>query len=134
MARMIGDAMSIRTMSPVVVPSRLKILGLSIVGLLVCAVLLGSVFAGGAQAARSYNTQEIAFINSLNQYRAAHGLGALLLSDAISEASYRHDHDMAKYRFFDHYTVRPTGSRATPHPGRAWQRADIPTTLTRVRT
>jgi hypothetical protein len=108
--------MSIRTMSPVLIPSRLRILGLSIAGLLVCAVLLGSVFAGGAQAARSYNSQEIAFINSLNQYRAAHGLQPLLLSDAISEASYRHNHDMAKYRFFDHYTVRSDWFAANSTP------------------
>ena len=116
MARMIGDAMSTRTMSPVVARSRLRILGLSIAGLLVCAVLLGSVFAGGAQAARSYNAQEIAFVNSLNQYRAANGLQPLLLSDAISEASYRHNHDMAKYKFFSHYSVRSDwfASNATP--------------------
>jgi hypothetical protein len=92
-------------MSPVVAPSRLRILGLSIAALLICAVLLGSVFAGGAQAARSYSAQETAFINSLNQYRAANGLQPLLLSDAISEACYRHNHDMAEYEFFSHYSV-----------------------------
>jgi uncharacterized protein YkwD len=97
--------MSVRTMSPVVAPSRLRILCLSIAALLICAVLLGSVFAGGAQAARSYSAQETAFINSLNQYRAANGLQPLLLSDAISEACYRHNHDMAEYEFFSHYSV-----------------------------
>lgn len=98
--------MSTRTMSLVAARPRLRMLGLSIAGLLVCAVLLGSVFAGGAQAARAYNSQEIAFVNSLNQYRAANGLQPLQISDAISEACYRHNSDMAKYKFFSHYTVK----------------------------
>jgi uncharacterized protein YkwD len=103
-------------MNPAVRRSRLRIIGLSIAALLVCAVFLGSVFAGGAQAARSYNTEETAFINSLNQYRAANGLQPLLLSDAISEACYRHNHDMAKYKFFSHYSVRSDwfATNATP--------------------
>jgi hypothetical protein len=103
-------------MSPVITRSRLRILGLSVAGLLVCAVLLGSVFAGGAQAAVSYNAQEIAFLNSLNQYRAANGLQPLLLSDALSEAGDRHNHDMAKYKFFSHYSVHSDwfASNATP--------------------
>jgi uncharacterized protein YkwD len=108
--------MSTCIMSPVVARSRLRILGLSIAALLVCAVFLGSVFAGGAQAAVSYSTQEIAFLNSLNQYRAANGLQPLLLSDALSEASDRHNHDMAKYKFFSHYSVRSDwfAANATP--------------------
>lgn len=92
-------------MSSAVARSRLRILGLSVAALLVSAVLLGSVFAGGAQAAVSYSAQETAFINSLNQYRAANGLQPLLLSDMISEACDRHNHDMAKYEFFSHYSV-----------------------------
>jgi hypothetical protein len=95
---------------------RLRIFGLSLTTLLVCAVLLGSVFAGGAQAARSYNSQETAFVGLINQYRAANGLQPLLLSDAISEASYRHNHDMAKYKFFSHYSVKSDwfAANATP--------------------
>jgi Cysteine-rich secretory protein family len=92
--------------SPIVARSRLRIVGLSIAALLVCALLLGSVFAGGAQAAVSYSAQETAFINSLNQYRAANGLQPLLVSDAITEACDRHNHDMAKYKFFSHYSVQ----------------------------
>jgi uncharacterized protein YkwD len=108
--------MSTCSVNPVVTRSRLKILGVFIGGLLVCAVLLGSVFAGGAQAARSFNTQEIAFVNSLNQYRAANGLQPFLLSDELSESSYRHNHDMAKYKFFSHYSVQSDwfASNATP--------------------
>jgi uncharacterized protein YkwD len=108
--------MSTCSMSPVVTRSRLRILGLSLAGLLVCAVLLGSVFTGGAQAARSYNSQETAFINTLNQYRASKGLQPLLLSDELSESSYRHNHDMAKYKFFSHYSVKSDwfAANATP--------------------
>ncbi len=98
--------MSIPTMSLAAARSRLRTLGLSIAGLLVCAVLLGSMFAGEAQAATTYSTQETAFINALNQYRATKGLQPLLLSDAISEACYRHNHDMAKYKFFDHFSLK----------------------------
>jgi uncharacterized protein YkwD len=108
--------MSTCSISPFVVRSPRRIFTLSIASLLVCALLLGFVFAGGAQAARSYNTQEIAFLNSLNQYRAAQGLKPLLLSDALSEACYRHNHDMAKYKFFSHNSVKSDwfASNATP--------------------
>jgi uncharacterized protein YkwD len=92
--------------NPAVPRPAFRILGLSVAALLVCAVLLGSIFAGGAQAATTYSAQETAFVNSLNQYRAANGLQPLLLSDAISEACYRHNHDMAKYKFFSHNSVQ----------------------------
>jgi uncharacterized protein YkwD len=110
--------MSIPTIDPVVPRSRsrLRVFGLSMAALLVCAVLLGSVFAGGAQAARSYSAQETAFINSLNQYRASKGLQPLLVSDAISEACYRHNYDMAKYKFFSHYSVTSDWFAANASP------------------
>jgi hypothetical protein len=108
--------MSACTMSRITARFHLRVLGLSVAGLLVCAVLLGSVFAGGAQAARSYSVQELAFLDSLNQYRASKGLQPLLLSDAISEACYRHNHDMAKYGFFSHSSVKSDwfATNATP--------------------
>ena len=102
--------------SPAVARPRLRIVGLSIAALLVCAVLLGSLFAGRAQAAVSYSAQEVAFINSLNQYRASNGLKPLLLSDALSEAGYRHNHDMAKYKFFSHYSVHSDWFAANASP------------------
>ncbi len=40
----------------------------------------------------------------LNQYRVQNGLQPLQISDMISEACDRHNSDMGKYRFFDHYT------------------------------
>ena len=80
---------------------------LIIVGVvLVCTVLLGLVFAGEAQAAVSYSASEIAFIDQLNQYRAANGLQPLLLSDMISEACDRHGSDMGKYAYFSHYSLK----------------------------
>ena len=101
---------------PVGVHSRMRVFGLAIAGLLACALLLGFVLAGPAQAARTYSAQETAFINSLNQYRVSKGLQPLLLSDEISEASYRHNHDMAKYKFFSHYSVKSDwfASNASP--------------------
>jgi uncharacterized protein YkwD len=108
--------MTTATSSPIIVHSRLKILGLSIAGLVLCAMFLGFALAGPAQAARSYNSQETAFINSINSYRASKGLQPLLISDAISEACYRHNHDMAKYKFFSHYSVKSDwfATNATP--------------------
>jgi hypothetical protein len=108
--------MSTPTMNPVVPHSRLRVFGLSMAALLVCAVLLGSVLAGGAQAATSYSAQETAFVNSLNQYRASKGLQPLLVSDDISEACYRHNHDMAKYKFFSHYSVKSDWFAANASP------------------
>ena len=96
--------------------SHSRFVGLSVAALLVCAVLFGTVLTTGAQAAVTYNDQEIAFINSLNQYRSANGLQPLLLSDMISEASYRHNHDMAKYKFFDHYSVKSDWFAANASP------------------
>jgi uncharacterized protein YkwD len=78
------------------------------------AVLWGFVFAPQAQAAVSYNTQEIAFVKLLNDYRVAHNLQPLLVSDALSLACERHGSDMGKYKFFSHTTVQsdwfPVGS------------------------
>ena len=84
--------------------SRLAIL--SIAALLFVAVLFGVVLTSGAQAATTYSDEEVAFVNMLNDYREAHGLSTLLVSDMISQACYRHNHDMAKYAFFDHYSLQ----------------------------
>jgi uncharacterized protein YkwD len=83
--------------------SRLALL--SIAALLFVAVLFGVVMTSGAQAATTYSNEEAAFVNMLNDYRAANGLAPLLVSDLISEACYRHNHDMAKYAFFDHTSL-----------------------------
>ena len=86
--------------------SHSRLVGLCIAALLVFAVLFGTVLTPGAQAAVSYGDQEIAFVNLLNNYRVANGLSPLLVSDMISEACDRHNSDMAKYKFFSHYSVK----------------------------
>jgi uncharacterized protein YkwD len=82
-----------------------KIVGLVFAVLMAVAFILGGLFASPARAAASYSTDEIAFVQLLNDYRVSNGLQPLLVSDAISEACDRHNSDMGKYGFFDHYTV-----------------------------
>ena len=79
---------------------------LSVAALLFVSVLFGVVLTSGAQAATTYSADETAFVGLINGYRAANGLSPLLVSDMISEACYRHNHDMAKYAFFDHYSLQ----------------------------
>ena len=67
-----------------------------------------------AAGAATYSAQELAFFTLINDYRAANGVGRLLLSDTISEACTRHNLDMGKYAFFDHTSLAsdyfPVGS------------------------
>ncbi len=98
-----------------------RILGLTLVVVLVLAVLLGFAFTARAQAAVSCSDQELAFIHLLNNYRSANGLQPLLLSDMITEACDRHSSDMAEYSFFATTVWRPTGSRTTRPPGTGWR-------------
>ena len=67
------------------------------------ALLLGAVFTAEAHAV-SYSSEETAFLQLLNEYRVGLGLQPLLVSDSLSETGDRHDSDMGKYGFFDHYT------------------------------
>jgi uncharacterized protein YkwD len=71
---------------------------------IIVAALFFCLFAGPAQAV-SYSSEEVAFVQLLNDYRVSQGLQPLLVSDMISEASDRHSSDMGKYSFFDHYTT-----------------------------
>jgi len=74
--------------------------------LLLVALTLLLAFPLSAQAAVSYDTEEVAFFNLLNDYRVSKGLAPLLVSDMLSEAGDRHCSDMGKYNFFDHDTVK----------------------------
>ena len=103
-------------------PSRSRLLGLSIAALLVFAVLFGTVLTTGAHAAVSYSTEEVTFVNLLNDYRAANGLPRLLVSDAITLACDRHNSDMAKYKFFDHYSLKSDWFAANASP---WTRMSV---------
>jgi len=102
--------------------SHSRLLGLSVAALLLFAVLFGAVFTTGAQGAVSYSAQEIAFVNLLNDYRAANGMSRLLVSDMISAACDRHNSDMAKYKFFSHYSVKSDWFAANATP---WDRMKL---------
>ena len=81
---------------------RLRVPGLVIT--LVFAIVIASTALASPAQAVSYNSEEIAFVQMLNDYRASNGLGALLVSDAASLACDRHNADMGKYGFFSHTT------------------------------
>jgi len=97
-----------------------KVLTRLLTSLTVAVVLgVGLLMAGltpttPAQAAASYNSEELAFVQLLNEYRASKGLPALQLSDSLSVAAERHASDMGKYGFFSHITQQsdwfPAGS------------------------
>jgi uncharacterized protein YkwD len=101
--------------SPRTTHSHSRLMVTSIAAFLFIAALFGAVLTSTAHAA-TYTDEEIAFVNLLNNYRVANGLSPLLVSDEISEASYRHNHDMAKYGFFDHYSLHSDwfATNATP--------------------
>ena len=90
--------------------SRTRILVLAVL----VAVTLLLVALPGLASAKTYSSEELSFIQLINQYRQSNGLGTLLLSDTISDASTKHSSDMAKYDFFAHDTVQsdyfPAGS------------------------
>lgn len=90
---------------PSIVRSHSRFVVVALAACLLVAVLLGCLLAPSAQA-YSYSTEETAFVKLINDYRAASGLPTLLVSDSISEACYRHNHDMAKYSFFSHYSTK----------------------------
>jgi Uncharacterized protein with SCP/PR1 domains len=73
---------------------------------IVCVLLIAAVFPAVGWAAGAYDANELQFLQLINDYRAQHGLQRLLLSDALSDASTKHSHDMGTYGFFDHYTVQ----------------------------
>jgi len=74
--------------------------------LLAVALLLTATFTSPARAAVSYSSDEVTFLQLLNNYRGSLGLQPLQVSDKLSESGDRHDSDMGKYDFFDHYTQK----------------------------
>lgn len=74
-----------------------------VMAVLVIAAMFAFIFPVAAQAV-TYTSQEIEFVRLINEYRAANGLGTLLVSDMISDAATKHNLDMGKYAFFDHTT------------------------------
>ncbi|MBN1631150.1 MAG: S-layer homology domain-containing protein [Thermoleophilia bacterium] len=97
---------------------RLRLFGLLSLFLVVCLFVFGGALAPAAQAL-GYSAEEVAFVQLINEYRASKGLGALLVSDLLSEAADRHNSDMAKYGFFSHYTQQSDWFPANAAP---WDR------------
>ena len=72
--------------------------------------VLAALFAGVAGSnqsadAASYDSEELQFLQLINDYRGNNGLGSLLLSDTLAVAAENHSQDMAHYSFFAHNTV-----------------------------
>ena len=78
--------------------------GLLVLSALVTILLALLMLPAAAGASVSYSSQELAFLGLINEYRAVNGLGTLMLSDVISDASDKHNLDMGHYKFFDHTT------------------------------
>ena len=84
------------------------------------ALFVGVLGIGGsARAQNPYDAQELRFLEIINEYRQNNGLPALILSDALTVASERHDEDMARYNFFAHETL---GSSYFPINSEPWDR------------
>ena len=70
----------------------------------------------GAPPAASFTTtssfcaddEELEFLRRINDYRAAHGRGRLVLTQTLSAASEHHSLSMAKHNYFDH-DLKPEG-------------------------
>ena len=71
-----------------------------------CSVL-GLLFVLGpvnTDEARAYEAEEQRFLELINGYREANGLGPLALSETLSRAAERHSEDMQTHGFFSHTT------------------------------
>lgn len=72
---------------------------LSIVGM---ALPIGSALAAPVVTGACADAEEMQFLELINQYRADNGLGALALSQSLSNASEYHSQDMATKGYFEH--------------------------------
>src|SRR5215208_164632 len=71
--------------------------------------------------ADSYDSEELQFLELINDYRQQNRLGTLLLSDALSVSAEHHDQDMARYSFFAHDTAASSYYRVGSQP---WDRME----------
>jgi uncharacterized protein YkwD len=71
------------------------------------ALLMPVLVAGerSASADTSYDSEELQFLQLINDYRQQNGLGPLILSDTLTVSSEHHSQDMAQYGFFAHNTA-----------------------------
>ena len=98
---------------------------LCVVTALLAALVAGIVIFDQRANADSYDSEELQFLELINDYRQQNGLGPLLLSDTLSVSAERHDQDMARYSFFPttpRQLILPGGVAALgPHGGRGLQ-------------
>jgi uncharacterized protein YkwD len=72
----------------------------------VFAVLIASIVAAGKSAdANPYDSEELRFLQLINDYREDNGVRPLILSDTLAVSAERHSQDMARYHFFAHDTA-----------------------------
>lgn len=93
---------------------------LVVAGLL--AVVVAVVVLLGVRDARAdtaYDAEELEFLGIINDYRQDRGLPTLILSDALTLASERHNEDMGRYGFFAHDTA---SSDYFPDGSEPWDR------------
>jgi uncharacterized protein YkwD len=87
----------------------------AVVAVLVVFIVTGSGQRDAGASPGPYDSEELRFLELINEYRKDHGVGHLLLSDTLSAASEHHSEDMADYGFFAHHTIEssyyPAGSR-----------------------
>ena len=76
-------------------------------------------FGGSGSAATSYDSEELQFLQLLNEYRHENGVGPLILSDTLAGAAAHHSKDMADYDFFAHNTEASSYYRSGSKP---WDR------------
>jgi uncharacterized protein YkwD len=87
---------------------------LSVVAAVLAVLITGVVASEKSADATSYDSEELRFLQLLNQYRNNNGVGPLILSDTLALSAERHSQDMASYGFFAHNSVAssyyPAGS------------------------
>jgi uncharacterized protein YkwD len=88
----------------------------ALVALLIPVLVIGG---NSASADTSYDSEELQFLQLINDYRQQNGLGPLILSDTLTESSEHHSQDMAQYGFFAHNTE---ASSYYPRGSQPWDR------------
>ncbi len=85
------------------------------------ALLVPVLTAGerSASADSSYDSEELQFLQLINDYRQQNGVGPLILSDTLTVSSEHHSQDEAKYGFFAHNTE---ASSYYPRGSQPWDR------------
>lgn len=71
---------------------------------LVAVVIAVLAMGESGSAATAYDSEELQFLQLINDYRQEHGVGPLILSDTLAVAAEHHSDDMGKYDFFAHNT------------------------------